>query len=414
MQNNQDTLQSLSSDLRFLIACCRTERSEEDTAFLQGHLSHKDAEGLEALVSLSVSHGILPLAYKSIKEITEQQNHTVPMDFLTKLKTYYMGISQRNMLMSAELIRIMKLLEENGIEALAFKGPALAQAAYGDITLRQFSDLDILVREEDIYKAAELIVAQNYEPMDSIVFLQNEAKLQVEKNYEFYGRKNGIKVEIHWRLINSSFLKKFKNYDVFDKQEEVQINKVPIPTLDTKILLLYLCNHGASHMWERLEWIADIDRLIRSEGSSWKWDEILELAGSLQSKMTLLLGLALSRELFHTDLPSSISAQLDTDQISKPVSMVLNTFDSDLITKDHTSHEKNLKVFRFHLALQDSLATKAGFVLQTLFGYSDRDVMSVNLPRPLFFLYYPLRILRIIDKYTLTPIKGLFSKTERH
>ena len=51
------------------------------------------------------------------------------------------------MLMSAELIRIMKLLEKNDIKALAFKGPVLSQMVYGDITLRQYVDLDVLIRK---------------------------------------------------------------------------------------------------------------------------------------------------------------------------------------------------------------------------------------------------------------------------
>jgi len=236
----------------------------------------------------------------------------------------------------------------------------------------------------------------------------------VEKNYEFYGKKNGIKVEIHWRLINSSFLKKFKNYDVFRTPQEIKINQKSIPTLDTKILLMYLCNHGASHMWERLEWIVDIDKLIRSEAASLNWSEILKLASTLQSKASLLLGLALAKDLFHTPLPSTVQSQLDSAHIQKLVTFILTTLNSDLISQDHTSHEKNLKVFQFHLALQDSFSTKTGFILQTLFGYSDRDVMMVNLPRFFFFLYYPIRILRIINKYILTIIKELFVKDKLH
>ena len=49
------------------------------------------------------------------------------------------------MLLTSELIKIMKLLEENDIKAIAFKGPTLAQLAYGDVTLRQYVDLDLLV-----------------------------------------------------------------------------------------------------------------------------------------------------------------------------------------------------------------------------------------------------------------------------
>lgn len=400
---------NLSEELHFLVNCCKAEPSDDNIKEILSYLNSLNLD-ISTLIRLANQHGILPLVYKTIKKLSQFDSSILKTKILIELKSHYISISQRNMLMSAELIRIMKLLEENNIKALSFKGPTLSQMAYGDITLRQYSDLDVLVDEMDLYQAAELIVAQNYEPMGSIEFLKNPAKLHVEKNYEFYGRKNGIKVEIHWRLINSSFLKKFKDYDVFETYQETKINQTTIPTLDTKILLLYLCNHGASHMWERIEWIVDIDRLIKAEETSWDWDEILNLASTLQSKTSLLLGLSLSKKLFNTSLPLNVQSQLNNTQISKLVIFILDTLNSDLISKDHTSHEKNLTVFQFHLALQDSLSTKASLIIQTLFGYSDRDVMMVNLPKSLFFLYYPLRIVRIIDKYTLKSLKNLFSK----
>jgi len=410
MQNTQDVTATLSDDIKFLITCCKTELSEDDITFIIQSIQHPSFN-IQHLLSLANQHGILPLVYKTLKNLSKENasprslslskctQYSTFKQLLSELKVAYTNIVQRNMLMSAELIHIMKLLEDHGIEALAFKGPTLSQMAYGDITLRQYSDLDILVEEKDLYCAAKLIVNQNYEPMNSIEFLKNKAKLHVEKNYEFYDKKHGIKVEIHWRLLNASFWKKFKEYDVFTTQQYTNINHTTIPTLNTKILLLYLCNHGASHMWERLGWIVDIDRLIKSEGDSFNWVEIMTLASSLQSRITLLLGLGLSQALFNTKLPSEIEKQVNTQTISNLIAFVLDTLNSNLINQDYTSSEKNFKIFQFNLALHDSFSSKTNFIFHTLFGYSDRDVMMVNLPKSLYFLYYPLRMIRIIKKY---------------
>jgi hypothetical protein len=73
------------------------------------------------------------------------------------MQSYNIEIAKTNMLMTAELIAVMKLLKDNEIEAIAFKGPTLSQMAYGDITLRQFSDLDILIDQKDIYKASKIL-----------------------------------------------------------------------------------------------------------------------------------------------------------------------------------------------------------------------------------------------------------------
>ncbi len=394
----------MTPNIQFLIHCCQTNPTTSIIEQVCKHITHLSTQQLSEMTTLAHAHGVFPLVYHTVTNLLSQNT-------LEELKQQNLTIVMRNMQMTAELIRIMKLLEENGVKALAFKGPTLAKLAYGDITLRQYSDLDILIDEKHLYQVAELMVAQDYDPMDSIEFLKNKAKLQVEKNYEFYGKKNGIKLEIHWRLINSSFFKTFKNYNAWKNTQEVTLNKTSIRTLDSSFLLIYLCNHGASHMWERIEWIADIDRLIRTTQNLIDWDEILSSSMTLHSNITLLLGLGLTNKIFDTPLPTEILAVLDPHvTVAKLISKTINSLNSDILLQDHTSKNKNLKVFLFHLLIQDTLPTKLRFLLHTIFGYTDRDVMAINLPRFLFFLYYPLHIGRILKKYTIDPIKKLFIK----
>ena len=56
-----------------------------------------------------------------------------------------MDIVKYNMLLTSELIKIMKILEENDIKAIAFKGPPLAQPPSDDLTLRHSVHLALLV-----------------------------------------------------------------------------------------------------------------------------------------------------------------------------------------------------------------------------------------------------------------------------
>lgn len=399
----------MTPNIQFLIHCCQTNPTTSNIEQVRKHITHLSIQQLSEMTSLAHAHGIFPLVYHAV---LSHATNLLSQNTLAELKQQNLTIVMRNMQMTAELIRITKLLEENGVKALAFKGPTLAKLAYGDITLRQYSDLDILIDEKHLYQVAQLIVEENYEPMDSIKFLKNEAKLQVEKNYEFFGKKNGIKLEIHWRLINSSFLKKFKNHNVWKNTQEVTLNKTSIRTLDSSFLLIYLCNHGASHMWERIEWIADIDRLIRSTQNIIDWDKTLSSSIALHSNTTLLLGLGLTNKILDTPLPTEILAVLDHHvTVTELISKTINSLNSDILFHDHTSKKKNLKVFLFHLLIQDTLSTKLRFLLHTIFGYTDRDVMAINLPRFLFFLYYPIHIGRTLKKYTIDPIKSLFIKT---
>ncbi len=61
------------------------------------------------------------------------------------------------MLMTAELIRLLKIFQEAEVPVISFKGPILAQLAYGDISFRIFSDLDLLIKESDLVKVHNLL-----------------------------------------------------------------------------------------------------------------------------------------------------------------------------------------------------------------------------------------------------------------
>ena len=54
--------------------------------------------------------------------------------------------AQRSLRLTQRTAKILACLARRGIEAIPYKGPALAQTVYGDVAMRQFSDLDILIR----------------------------------------------------------------------------------------------------------------------------------------------------------------------------------------------------------------------------------------------------------------------------
>jgi len=76
-----------------------------------------------------------------------------------------LAVSARNRALAAELGELLRLFEESGIRALPFKGPVLALDLFGDLALREFVDLDILVPAGEILRATDLIEARGYEPL---------------------------------------------------------------------------------------------------------------------------------------------------------------------------------------------------------------------------------------------------------
>src|ERR1043166_4804604 len=94
------------------------------------------------LTSMARRHAVLPLLYECLSKAAAD---LVPADYLQRLKTNYQQNAARNVVLTGELLAIIISLEENGIESMPFKGPALAILAYDDLARRSFFDLVFVV-----------------------------------------------------------------------------------------------------------------------------------------------------------------------------------------------------------------------------------------------------------------------------
>ena len=118
----------------------------------QAHLQRLVADGVDwdHLVRLGTRHGLLALLYWHIKALPlEIVDRAVPVGTLNQLREHFHGNRMRYFALSAELLRILGLFEDNGILALPLKGVALATYLYRNPALRQPGDLDVLVRPDD-------------------------------------------------------------------------------------------------------------------------------------------------------------------------------------------------------------------------------------------------------------------------
>ncbi len=99
------------------------------------------------------------------------------------------------------LIHGMSALErsfdEAGIEAVWLKGPLFAQRYYGDIDRRAISDIDVLVRQEDVESAGAVLGSAGFERR-SAIFLSQPLTVFFTHHFE-YGRDDVV-VELHWCL----------------------------------------------------------------------------------------------------------------------------------------------------------------------------------------------------------------------
>ncbi|MDM5272540.1 nucleotidyltransferase family protein [Sulfurovum sp. zt1-1] len=390
MQKSTLSTDLLNDELRFLIACCQSELNDDDITSILSTYPTLDPQNL---ITLAYSQGILPLVYKTLKKLFEEDLFH-DEETLSLFKQHYMSIAQKNMLMSAELLRIMKLLEDSGIEALAFKGPTLAQQAYGDITMRRFGDLDILVGENEVFSTGKILSAHGYMPVSPIKILQNKTCLKVMNDLAFYDRSKGVFIEMHWRLFREKIGQHLDFSQISGTNCTVTINGHSIPTLSPEMQLVYLSLHGSKHAWERLEWICDIDRLLRVQ-TNIDWDKSFNIAKEMDTYTTLYLGLNLCYELLGTPLPKTIMPIIHTERILELTEETYNLLNN---LPELEGYAKYRAIHRYQNTLLDTLGKKIRHFLSTNFTISQNDCQEFPLPSSLTFLYVFIKPFRVALK----------------
>ena len=156
---NSAVRDSACPEKELLARCARTRIDPASTkkiaALLNGNLDW------DYVFDQAAENSVTPLLGRQLQALP---TGGVPAPVLDRLKEVCRANTIRCLFLTAELIRIFDLFHSRGIQAIAYKGPALAMQAYGDMTLRQFEDIDIIVRQSDLPKANEVMLGLGYRP----------------------------------------------------------------------------------------------------------------------------------------------------------------------------------------------------------------------------------------------------------
>jgi hypothetical protein len=306
-----------------------------------------------------------------------------------------MDLVKTNMLMTSELIKVSNLLEENGIRSIAFKGPTLSQMAYGDVISRQYVDLDLLVDEDELDEVAFILESNKYSMINSSKLLKNKKYLEIDKDFSFFTPNNNIHIEMHWRLFQRNIFKNIVLEDFYLNKNTIIINNNSISTFSFNFLFVYLCLHGSKHIWERIEWIVDINRLLEFNNII-EWNKLIEISEKIDCKISLLLGLNLSKILFDTKYPNNIELLLKDKDIEELTFQSLNFIDKKYLLIEN--YKKYQIVNFFNLKLISNKKEKFKYFLSIYFNVSKNDFLMFPLPTYLNFLHYFIKPFRVIFK----------------
>ena len=314
-----------------------------------------------------------------------------------------LGNVKRSLFLTNELLQIIDLLNAQGIESIAYKGPVLAALVYGNVALRQFSDLDIIVRPEHVVRARTLLIARGYRPERPLSDEQLLGLMLAEKDITLLRDDLGVNLEIHWGITTENDPIRVAPASLWEHVASCAIGGRTVQALPTDDLLLMLCIHGARHLWTRLGWICDVAEITRSQ-KGLDWDLVMDKASRLGGARILLLGLALARNLLGAEFPPRVIQAIEADPVLDVLCAQVRgwLFSEHPVPLDLGERERFLIKLREHPADRLRVALRQASLY---LGLTARDQEALPLPPYLRWALYVLRPVRLAGQYGLTPVK---------
>jgi hypothetical protein len=382
-------------EAELLLCCARTHLSPATASRIRDLLN--ESLDWDRLRSMALAHGLGPLLHQSLQRTAPDR---VPHAALEELRSYVRANARRNMLLTGRLLQLMAAFKTRGMRAIPFKGPLIAVDVYGDLMLRPFSDIDVLVHERDAAAAKALLTSHGYQQR---MFHPWEAPFEDE---------SGVSVDLHWG-IGPSYDPRPQTFEQqWARRASVSLAGVEVGTLAPDDLLLTLSIHIAKDWREsrqRLLQICDIAELVRRHPDL-DWKQVFRLARAAGGERILQLGLLLAHDLLAAPLPE---APLRSAQESRAALDLAREFKAQILDPA-SSRDKRPPYLRTRERWRDKLryfGLRARDRLRLAIDPSTSDREFLSLPPRLRFLYYLVRPVRVLG--TWARIGRRASKTAR-
>ena len=372
-----------SPENQLLLCVARRSIDAATSHKIRGLLTHGGLDW-NYLFTTAVAHGVAALLAYHLKSVGGE---LVPSAVLAELQVRNQRYVEEYLFLTGHLAKIVGALTDNDIPCLAFKGPTLAMVAYGDVALRQFADLDILVHKHHLQRAKETLTREGFVPFSVLDAGREAGLLRFDNAYAFTNDQSVI-VDVHWRFAPLYFSLWLETKEIWERAQPLEIASRTVTTLSAEDLLLVLCCHGFTHEWERLVWICDVASLV--EARNLDWDYVIAQAKRLGVLRIVLVGLLLAREA-GASLPVQVSHRLERDRVARSVAGEIG---SHLLEPQRTPVGRPQWLAR-QLSMRERIRDKAKALWRLVLTPRAYDVTYASVPKSLFFLYYLIRPIRM-------------------
>lgn len=387
-------MKPLSKEFRLLLLLSRTE-------FTEG--VEQSAQEINAdfdwtyLVQTAYLHGVSGLLCSGLLQLNKE---IVPKEIINAAHKHLVSQGECNQALANQLTNILQALQSSGIPAIPFKGPTLADTAYGDLALRSFRDLDFLIHPEDIKPCLEKLRELEYHQNVHLSPKQMDSFLHYSGQDILYGE--GVPIEPHWLFAPHTWALNIDYAGLWTRAERRTFNNRKILSFSIEDELMILCIHGSKENWSKLKWVADVAAFIDASPDL-EWFQLIERSEQQGVGRMVRLGLSLARVMLNAQLPHQVILWLEKDRVVNNIcKYTMDTF-FNVDNRSQSIYALSL----YHWKMKERTIDRFRYLLRTITQPREHHFLAIGLPDSFFFLYTPYKVLH---DYLALPIWKLLKK----
>lgn len=283
------------------------------------HLSANELEQLneslgrvadwEQMAQLLVKRGIAPMLYAK-RELLAAWAET-PETFRFAIESAYSSTLMRSMVLYnafAELLTAALTLPQQPV-ILPLKGVYLSEWLYTDIALRQFSDIDILVKPQDAEVVLELLGQLGYKEAASEGVSEFTDRHEEIVHYRPMVR-GAVLVEVHVKLHRSSKYYAIDTEAVIERSYKSILCSMSVHAMELHDLIIHTCVHIDKHFRGGdmgFRSFTDLVNLLEVHRSALNWENLLQRCEVHSCTNTVMGYIVLVSEFYNVTLPAYIT-----------------------------------------------------------------------------------------------------------
>jgi hypothetical protein len=376
-----------------LLACLNLAPTHADVQRLRQALEHPTLDW-EHVVEAACHHGIAALMYRTMQQ--QGLMGLLPPPAREVLQDFYYKNALSNSLLYQELSQVLTALRALPSETIVLKGAALAETVYPHRALRPMSDVDLLVREEDISRVEDALMALDYHFLEGgkpkayyrvhhyhVTFVKSESALQE------------MHIEVHWHLDRQRPAFTIDIEGIWHRAVPAPIAGVDTLVLSPEDVLLHLCLHTCKHKltFFGLRALGDIAATLQQYGPHMAWQPFQVRAEQWGITPYVYVMLRLARELVGAAVPDPLLHAL------KPAE-----FDERLLswaTAEMLEDQSTVPLFPALLDLWKGRGVKdrAALVAQLFSRATIAQSYALHPTSKRVYVYYPVRLKDLVRRY---------------